>query len=107
LESFQTTAGHEFPRRRSQLFSNRGDQSRYGGERGSCGKIRHPEPLLLRIYYDAKDDGRAKSWADISGNYRDVSYWAILDDLDLFNYEGSNSSWLQVFNILPAFNNSV
>jgi hypothetical protein len=44
-----------------------------------------------------------KSWADISENYSDVSYWAILDDPDLFNFEKSDakSSWLEVFNILP------
>ncbi|KAL3494686.1 hypothetical protein BJX62DRAFT_233977 [Aspergillus germanicus] len=56
-----------------------------------------PEPPLLRIYYDPKDDERVKSWADISENYSDVSYWAILDDPDLFDFEKSDakSSWLQ------------
>ncbi|KAL2822898.1 hypothetical protein BJX63DRAFT_375759 [Aspergillus granulosus] len=70
-------------------------------------EIRHPEPPLLRIYYNPKDDERVKSWADMSENYRDVSYWAILDDPDLFDYEGSNSSWLQVFNILPELSRTV
>ncbi|KAL2820132.1 hypothetical protein BDW59DRAFT_181505 [Aspergillus cavernicola] len=68
---------------------------------------RHPEPPLLRIYYDPKDDGRVKSWADLSENYRDVSYWSILDDPDLFNFEQSNSSWMQVFNILPELSKTV
>ncbi|CEN60231.1 hypothetical protein ASPCAL02672 [Aspergillus calidoustus] len=56
-------------------------------------------PVIIRTYYDPDDDERVESWANLSEEYEDVSHWSILDDPELFNFEGSD--WRQVFYILP------
>ncbi|KAL6232340.1 hypothetical protein BDW75DRAFT_22212 [Aspergillus navahoensis] len=59
------------------------------------------QPVLLRTYYNADDDDRVKGWATLSEYYQEVSHWAVLDDPELFDFEGQGVEWQQVFHILP------
>ncbi|KAL2801781.1 hypothetical protein BJX63DRAFT_151083 [Aspergillus granulosus] len=66
-------------------------------------------PVLLRTYYDPKDDERVRGWTTLCEDYEAVSEWSLLDNPQLFDFEASagggpeerKPAWLRIFDILP------
>ncbi|KAA8651086.1 hypothetical protein EYZ11_009135 [Aspergillus tanneri] len=56
-------------------------------------------PVLLRTWYNPKDDERVKSWATLSEFFEDDADWAILDNPAVFNF--GTGPWQQVLEIIP------
>ncbi|KAK1142219.1 hypothetical protein N8T08_008145 [Aspergillus melleus] len=56
-------------------------------------------PVLLRTWYNSKDDERVKSCATLSEFLEDDADWAILDNPAVFNF--GTGPWQQVLEIIP------
>lgn len=63
-------------------------------------------PYLLRTYYSASKDQRAKDnaqmeeWIDTE-TFGEEAEWAVLDSEDLFNFGPAPDSWRRIYDILP------
>ena len=56
------------------------------------------QPIMLRTHYDPKNDEVVLQWPELSEEFGDGAWWAILNDPELFNF---GVQWWLVFDLLP------